>query len=138
MASGRGTSGRGVKYDVIFVVQVLLWLQKSGLKKLPSFSQIGEDRPSLQQQLLVFEEFRVETVSLGSQVQELHDSAEQVEAEIKGFRSDLGKKTWSLKTVWDKFLQRVENRGMVLHMAMAFHTHIQQVSGGKGQGSEVK
>ena len=78
----------------------------------------------------------METVSLGSQVQELHDSAEQVEAEIKGFHSDIGKKTFSLKTVWDKFIQRVENRGVVLHMALTFHTDIQQVSGDKGQGSK--
>lgn len=86
----------------------------------------------------MFEEFRVETVRLGSQVQELHDSAELVEAEIIGFRSDLGKKTSSLKTVWDKFLQRVENRGVVLHMALTFHTDIQQVSEGKGQRAEGK
>lgn len=108
-------------------LQVLLWLQKSGLKKLPAFSVIGENSATLQQQQSLFDEFHREATQLTEQVQELLSSAEQVETQITGFRSDLVKKTSSLRTVWEKFLQRVGNRGMVLAAALAFYTAREEV-----------
>ncbi len=50
-----------------------------------------------------------------------------MEEEITGFRSELVKKADSLGTVWGKFLQRVESRGEVLAMALAFYSSIEQV-----------
>lgn len=55
-----------------------------------------------------------------------------MESQITGFRSDLVKKAGSLGAVWDKFLQRVENRGTVLTMAIAFHSSVEKVRGGIG------
>lgn len=102
-------------------------MQKSGLKKLPSFSVIGEDSAALQRQQALFDQFQLEATQLTQQVQELMGSANHVEAQISGFRSDLVKKTSSLKAVWDKFLQRVANRGMVLSGALAFYSAKEEV-----------
>ena len=110
-------------------LQVLLWLQGTGLKKLPTFSTLAEDKTSQQQQLHQFQEFKAEAAQLSSQVQELLSSAEGVESRITGFRSDLGKKASSLGAVWGKFLQRVENRGTVIIMAVAFCTSLEKVRG---------
>ncbi len=109
-------------------LQILLWLQRHGLKKLPTFSLIGDSEASITKQLTDYETFRLEANSLSLEVDQLLATAEEVEAEIVGFRSDLKKKTDSLKGVWFKFLQRVENRGTVLNTALAFHISIEQVS----------
>lgn len=108
-------------------LQVLLWLQSNGLRKLPTFSIIGEDRDEIQKQLIEFEAFQVEAGELSPQVEQLLSSAGEVEAEIVGFRSDLGKKAESLKGVWEKFLQRIKNRATVLTMALSYYTNLQQV-----------
>ena len=75
----------------------------------------------------MFDQFQLEATQLTQQVQELLASADHVETRISGFRSDLVKKTTSLKAVWDKFLQRVANRGMVLSGALAFYSAKEEV-----------
>lgn len=110
------------------IEHVLLWLQRKGLKRLPTFSVVGDDRDSIQKQLLEFENFRCEAESLKEQVSQLDATAAEVEAKITGFRSDLTRKTTSLRTVWGKFLLRVQNRGSVLTLALSFHTALEQVS----------
>ena len=107
--------------------QVLLWLQRSGLKKLPTFSLISENTAALRKQLQQFDSFQHDCEEQSVQVEELVATASGVEAEITGFRSDLGKKAESLGTVWGKFLQRVGNRGDVLTLALAFYSAIEQV-----------
>ncbi len=109
------------------IEHVLLWLQKTGLKKLPVFSTVGNDRDSVQRQVVEFEAFREEAESLSNQVTALDGTAVEVEGQITGFKSDLMRKTSSLKTVWQKFLQRVENRGSVLDLALSFYTTLEQV-----------
>lgn len=126
-----GYYSRKTIHFFFFFLQVLLWLQGNGLRRLPSFSVLGEGKTAIQEQLLTFQEFRAEAGQLSHQVQELLSSAEEVESRITGFRSDLEKKTTSLGAVWGKFLQRVDNRGTVLTMAIAFYTTIEKV---RGQG----
>jgi len=109
------------------IEQVLLWLQKNGLKKLPMFSVIGDDRDAVQKQILEFEAFSEEVESLSQQVTKLGVTASEIEGQITGFKSDLAKKTSSLKAVWEKFLPRVENREFVLNLALSFHTTLEQV-----------
>lgn len=53
--------------------------------------------------------------------------APAVEAQIHSFKSDLVKKTTSLKAVWDKFLQRVDNRKAVLHKTVCFYERANKV-----------
>ena len=60
-------------------------------------------------------------------MERLHSEASHVESQIKGFKSDLGRKTSSLHAVWEKFLQRVENRREVLTMATSFYGNISKV-----------
>lgn len=50
-----------------------------------------------------------------------------MEAQIRSFKSDLVKKTTSLKAVWDKFLQRVDNRKTVLHKTVCFYERVNKV-----------
>ena len=64
---------------------------------------------------------------LSHQVEMLHSEAPQVEAQIKGFQSELVKKTTSLRAVWDKFLLKVDNRRKVLHTATSFYDNLSQV-----------
>lgn len=99
------------------------------MKKLPTFSVLAEDKTTLQEQLHQFQEFKAEAGQFSHQVQELLSSAEEVESQIAGFRSDLGKKTNSLGAVWGKFLQRVENRGTVITMAISFYSTMKKVRG---------
>ena len=113
------------------IEHILLWLQKTGLKKLPMFSTVGDDRDSVQKQVLEFESFREEADSLSVQVSELDSTAADIEAQIGGFKSDLTRKTGSLRAVWQKFLQRVQNRGSVLNLALSFHTTLEQVNGNR-------
>lgn len=61
------------------------------------------------------------------QVRQLHAEAPNVEAQIQGFQPDLVRKTTSLHTVWEKFLQRVENRRDTLHMATSYYGNLNQV-----------
>ena len=88
---------------------------------------MGDSKETIKKQLLSFREFHEEAKEFSEQVDELVSSASETEAVITGFRSDLVKKTDSLKAVWDKFLQRVQNRGTVLTMAHTFHTSTEQV-----------
>ena len=88
---------------------------------------IGSDSASLQQQCDLFDGFQRETVHRTAEVEELLSSADEVEAGIKTFHSELGKKASSLKAVWDKFLQRVTNRGVVLSGALVFYSAKEQV-----------
>ena len=111
------------------IEKVLLWLQRNGLKRLPTFSQIADSSHAIQKQLSQFDQFQQECSEQSGQVEELVAMAAEVEAEITGFRSDLQKKAESLGTVWGKFLQRVENRGDILTMALAFYSSIEQVHG---------
>ena len=60
-------------------------------------------------------------------MERLHSEAPRVESQIKGFKSELGRKTASLHAVWEKFLQRVENRREVLTMATSFYDNITKV-----------
>ena len=50
-----------------------------------------------------------------------------VEEQIQSFKSDLVKKTTSLKTVRDKFIERVDNRRTVLHKTGCFYEHVHKV-----------
>ena len=109
------------------IEHILLWLQKDGLKKLPMFSVIGDDRDEVQKQILEFEAFSEEVDLLSQQVSELDVTASEIEGQITGFKSDLSKKTNSLKAVWEKFLPRVQNREFVLNLALSFHTTLEQV-----------
>ena len=107
---------------------ILLWLQRNGLKKLPTFYVVRDNRDSVQKQILEFEAFRHEAELLNEQVIELTVKAVNVETQITGFRSDLTRKTTSLNSVWGKFLQRIEHRGSVLTLALSFYTALEQVS----------
>ena len=61
------------------------------------------------------------------EVDQVVHEAPEVEAQIHSFKSDLVKKTTSLKAVWDKFLQRVENRKTVLHKTVCFYERVNKV-----------
>ncbi len=61
------------------------------------------------------------------EVEEVVHEAPEVEAQINSFKSDLVKKTTSLKAVWDKFLQRVDNRKIVLHKTVCFYERVNKV-----------
>ena len=61
------------------------------------------------------------------EVDQVVHEAPEVEAQIRSFKSDLVKKTTSLKAVWDKFLQRVDNRKAVLHKTVCFYERVNKV-----------
>ncbi len=60
-------------------------------------------------------------------MERLRAEAPKIETQIHGFKSDLGKKTASLHAVWEKFLQRVEDREELLHIAASFYENMSQV-----------
>ena len=60
-------------------------------------------------------------------VEEVVREAPGVEERIQSFKSDLVKKTTSLKAVWDKFIQRVDNRRSVLHKTGCFYERVHKV-----------
>ena len=62
-----------------------------------------------------------------TQVEKLHNQAPQIESQIHGFKSELVKKATSLKTVWDKFLQRVDNRRKILLLTSGFYDNTAKV-----------
>ena len=76
--------------------------------------------PSLKLYLQYFQEHTHE-------VDQVVHEASEVEAQIHSFKSDLVKKTTSLKAVWDKFLQRVDNRKIVLHKTVCFYERVNKV-----------
>ena len=62
------------------------------------------------------------------QVAQLYAEAAEVDSRIDRFKSDLVKKTTSLKAVWDKFSKRVDDRHAMLLLATHFYDNIEEVS----------
>ena len=50
-----------------------------------------------------------------------------VEAQIQGFQPELVRKMASLQAVWEKFLQRVDNRRKTLHLATSYYGNLGKV-----------
>ena len=61
------------------------------------------------------------------QVKQLHTEAPMVEAQIQGFQPELVRKMASLQAVWEKFLQRVDNRRKTLHLATSYYGNLGKV-----------
>ena len=61
------------------------------------------------------------------QVTQLYTEAAEVDSRIDRFKSDLVKKTTSLKAVWDKFSKRVDDRHAMLLLATHFYDNIEEV-----------
>ena len=110
------------------IEKVLLWLQEHGLKQMHTFSHISEGQRSIQSQREAIDKFQTKVKGLSVTVEQLYSEAGEVDHQIRGFKSDLSKKAGSLKSVWDKFVTRLEDRRAVISVAAGFYGNVEEVS----------
>ncbi len=118
------------------IEKVLLWLQEHGLKQMHTLSLIKEGQSSVREQMESLNKLQTQVKVHSVTVEQIHSEAGDVDDRIRGFKSDLVTKATTLKTVWDKFTARLEDRRAVISLAASFYGKVEEVSVLKGMREE--